>query len=239
MPDSYAGAAEHFDLITKPYWSAIGPALHEVLIQAGDGPVLDIGTGTGLGLPVIANALPEHEIIAVEPSPSLRIGLFSRIADNPGLAGRVTVLPTGVQEAELPHRLGAVVGINMIGHLSPADRAALWTRLSAVLAPGAPAVFTLQPPDRPVSIPESPFGEAVVGRLRYSASGSAEPAGEDQVTWRVTYRVHDGTTLLSEQTMEHRWWTVSEERFTEELRGAGLQARHRDGLVVGQSRGLS
>ncbi|MDX8055697.1 class I SAM-dependent methyltransferase [Lentzea sp. BCCO 10_0798] len=232
MPDSYAGAAEHFDLITKPYWSAIGPALHAVLRQAGDGPVVDIGTGTGLGLPTIGKALPAHEIIAIEPSPSLRIGLFSRLADHPELAKRVTVLPTGAQEAELPPRLGAVVGINMLGHLSPADRATLWNRIAASLAPGAPAVFTLQPPDRPASIPESPFGEAVVGRLRYSASGSAEPSGEHQVTWRVTYRVHDGATQLSEQTMEHCWWTVSEGQLDDELHRAGLAASSRDGLVV-------
>ncbi|WP_045313410.1 class I SAM-dependent methyltransferase [Lentzea aerocolonigenes] len=232
MPDSYAGAAEHFDLITKPYWSAIGPALHAILRQAGDGPVVDIGTGTGLGLPTIGEALPAHEIIAIEPSPSLRISLFSRLADHPELAERVTVLPTGVQDAELPPRLGAVVGINMLGHLSPADRAALWSRIAASLAPGAPAVFTLQPPDRPASIPESPFGEAAVGRLRYSASGSAEPSGVDQVTWRVTYRVHDGTNLLSERTMQHQWWTMGEDQLDDELHHAGLRASRRDGLVV-------
>ncbi|MET8763275.1 class I SAM-dependent methyltransferase [Lentzea sp. NPDC004782] len=234
MPDTYAGAAEHFDLITKPHWSALGPALLAALKNAGDGPVADIGAGTGLSLPVIAEALPEHEIIAIEPSPSLRIGLFTRLADHPELAERVTVLPSTVQEAQLPDRLGAVLGINVLGHLSPADRAALWTRLAASLAPGAPAVFTLQPPDRPVRIPESPFGRAVVGRLRYTASGSAEPSGTDQVVWRVTYRVHDGTDVISEQTMEHSWWTVSEDLLGEELRRAGLGARHHDGLVVVQ-----
>lgn len=232
MPDTYSGAAEHFDLITKPFWAAVSPALHAALAQAGEGPVLDIGAGTGLGLPVIASALPGREIIAIEPSPSLRIGLFTRLADDPALAERVTVLPTTVQNAALPPRLGAVVGINMLGHLSPADRAVLWTRLADSLAPDSPAVFTLQPPDRPTSIPESPFGEAVAGRLRYSASGSAEPAGEAQVTWRVTYRVHDGADLVAEQVMEHRWWTLSADQLDDELRHAGLQARHRDGLVV-------
>jgi hypothetical protein len=49
------------------------------------------------------------------------------------------------------------IGTGMVGHLPPADRAALWERLAAVLSPGAPAVFTLQPPEHPELIPEQPF----------------------------------------------------------------------------------
>jgi hypothetical protein len=232
MTDVYAAAAEHFDLITKPVWADISPALSTALKQAGEDPVLDIGAGTGLGLATIASALPDHEIIAVEPSPTLRIGLFTRLADNPALAERVTVLPATVEEAVLPPRLGAAVGINMLGHLNPAARTALWSCLAVRLSPGAPAVFTLQPPSRPEHIPETPFGETTVGRLRYSASGAANPAGEEQVTWRVTYRVHDGDTLVSERTMDHQWWTLTESRLDGELRRAGLHAQFRDGLVL-------
>ncbi|MFI7123116.1 class I SAM-dependent methyltransferase [Amycolatopsis sp. NPDC049868] len=232
MIDLYTSAAEHFDLITKPVWLGIGPALSTALEQAGEGPVLDIGAGTGLGLKAIACALPEHEIIAIEPSPSLRIGLYTRLADNPALAERVTVLTATVEEAVLPSRFGAAVGINMLGHLNPAARIALWSCLAERLSPGAPAVFTLQPPSRPEHIPETSFGETTVGRLRYSASGAANPVGEDQVAWRVTYRVHDGETLLSEQTMVHQWWTLTESQLDGELRQAELHAQFREGLVV-------
>jgi hypothetical protein len=93
-------------------------------------------------------------------------------------------------------------------------------------------VFTLQPPSRPERIPETSFGETTVGRLRYSASGAANPTGEAQVTWRVTYRVHDGETLVSEQTMEHQWWTLTESQLEDELRQAELHAQFHDGLVV-------
>lgn len=232
MIDPYASAAEHFDLITKPAWANIGPTLTAALKEAREGAVLDIGTGTGLSLTAIANALPRHEIIAIEPSPSLRIGLFTRLADDPALAERVTVLAGTVEEAILPTHLGAAVGINMLGHLAPPTRVAMWSRLAARLSPGAPAVFTLQPPSRPESIPETPFGEATVGRLRYSASGSAEPSGKDQVTWRVTYRVHDGDTLLSEQAIEHQWWTLTENQVEDELRRAGFDTQFHDGFAL-------
>jgi hypothetical protein len=125
--------------------------------------VLDIGAGTGIGLKRVAAMLPRHDIVAVEPSPALRVGLFARLSEDPALAARVTVLPVTVQEAVLPSQLGAAVGINMLGHLPPADRVALWARLAAVLSPGAPAVFTLQPPERPERIPEQPFAAAVAG----------------------------------------------------------------------------
>ena len=37
MPDTYAGAAEHFDLITKPFWAAVSPA-HPVVPLLQDRP---------------------------------------------------------------------------------------------------------------------------------------------------------------------------------------------------------
>jgi hypothetical protein len=95
----------------------------------------------------------------------------------PSPQGHADRKASGSLSAVLPARLGAVTGINMLDHLSPADRMALWERLAATLSPGAPVVLTLQPPARPERIAEQPFGEAVAGTRRYSASGAAEPAG--------------------------------------------------------------
>jgi SAM-dependent methyltransferase len=230
--DPYASVAEYVDLMSRPFWLSFETVLEDALAGVGSEPVLDIGAGTGMGLARVAALLPRQDIVAIEPSAALRIGLFARLSEDPALAARVTVLPVTVQTAALPSRLGAVTGINMLGHLSPADRVALWERLGRVLAPGAPAVFTLQPPARPERIAEQPFGEAVVGERRYSASGAAEPAGPGQVRWRVTYRVHDGETLIFEQTTENDWWVLDPAVIEGELRRCGLEAHTSDHVLV-------
>ena len=235
MPDTsdpYAPVAEYVDLMSRPFWQSFGTVLENILQDVGGDPVLDIGAGTGMGLTRVAALLPRHDIVAIEPSQALRTGLFARLSEDPALAARVTVLPVTVQEAVLPSRVGAVTGINMLGHLSPADRAALWDRLAAALSPGAPTVFTLQPPARPERIAEQPFGEAVAGTRRYSASGAAEPAGPGQVRWRVTYRVHDSGTLVMEKTVQNDWWTLDPAVIEAELRRCGLEARTADHVLV-------
>lgn len=232
ISDPYAPVAEYVDLMSRPFWESFGTVLENALANAGDGPVLDVGAGTGMGLMRVATLLPLHDIVAIEPSAALRIGLFARLSEDPALAARVTVLPVTVQKAVLPSRVGGVTGINMLGHLSPADRVALWERLAAALTPGAPAVFTLQSPARPERIPEQPFGAAVAGTRRYSASGAAEPAGPGQVRWRVTYRVHDGEILVFEKTMENDWWVLDPVMIEAELRGCGLEARTTGHVIV-------
>jgi hypothetical protein len=230
--DPYAPVAEYVDLISRPFWQSFGAVLRNALETVGDEPVVDIGAGTGMGLARVAALLPRHDIVAIEPSPALRTGLFARLSDDPALAARVTVLPVTVQEAALPPRLGAVTGINMLGHLPPADRVTLWERLAAALSPAAPAVFTLQPPPRPELIAEQPFGEAIAGTRRYSASGGAEPVGPERVRWRVTYRIHDGETLAFEHTMENDWWVLDPAVIMDELRRSGLEARTTDYVLV-------
>ena len=232
ISDPYAPVAEYVDLMSRPFWQSFGTVLENALENAADAPLLDIGAGTGMGLARVAALLPRHDIVAIEPSAALRIGLFARLSEDPAVAARVTVLPVTVQEAVLPPRLGAVTGINMLGHLPPTDRVALWERLAAALSPGAPAVFTLQPPARPERIAEQPFGEAAAGARRYSASGAAEPAGPGQVRWRVTYRVHDRETLVFEQTMENDWWVLDPAVIEDELRRCGLEARTTGYVIV-------
>jgi tRNA G46 methylase TrmB len=92
MRDPYAPVAEHLDLMSVSFWQSAGPVLGNVLGEAGEGPVLDIGAGTGMGLVRMAAMLPRHDIVAVEPSPALRVGLFARLSEDPALAARVTVL---------------------------------------------------------------------------------------------------------------------------------------------------
>lgn len=233
--DPYEVAAEHFDLLIADAWQVLRPALALALaaVDPAAGPVLDLGAGTGMGTKVIAELAPGSDILAVEPSRSLRVGLFGRLADNPRLRDRVTVLPTDALGAELPARIGGVVAMNMVGHLAPPEREELWRRLAERLAPGAPLVVNLQPPARAEAVPETVFASVPVGGRVYRGRGSAIPAGPSKVTWRMAYQTLVGTTVVSEDTVDHDWWVVDEERLVTELAVAGLTCEPvADGVYV-------
>jgi predicted O-methyltransferase YrrM len=76
--NDYRESAEYVDIMSRDAWRELGPLLAEAL-EGVAGPVVDLGAGSGLGTLVIAKALPEAEIIAVEPSSGLRAVLLSKV----------------------------------------------------------------------------------------------------------------------------------------------------------------
>jgi hypothetical protein len=236
VTDAYAITAEFYDLLAGSYWDAKRAALAAALEGArlDAGPILDLGAGTGLATVAVADAFPTATILAIEPSPSLRAVLHSRLAARADLRDRVTVWPTDLAGAELPARLGGAVAISMLGHLAPAERTGLWSLLAARLAPGAPAVIELQPPGRPEVVPATEFARARLGKLEYEGSGSAEPDGLASIRWTMTYRVFRAGGLLSEYVNVFAGWqTVSEEEVAAEAATSGLSCEVRNhGLLI-------
>lgn len=194
--------------------------------------MVELGAGTGLGTYVVLDAVA-GEIVAVEPSPALRGVLLARLADRGET--RVRVLPHRAQDAPLPERVAAVVGLHMVGHLSPADRAALWTRLAARLAPGGPVVLNVQPPDTAVAVPPFPWSGVAVGGLHYEGTGRADPVGEGRVRWRMDYRTRDGDRVLAKASAEYEWWTTSADELAAELAAAGLDPTVDGDLAVARA----
>lgn len=168
-------------------------------------------------------AVPEADVVAVEPSPALRAVLLSRMAARPDLRQRVTVVAADALGADLPARLGAVLAVNTIGHLDPDGRRTLLRRVAERLAPGAPLVLNPQPPAEPMPVPFSAFSAVPVGRHTYEGGGSAEPSGPDTVTWRIRYRVlsADGTALRADH-VNHRWRVTPAQVVLAEPAEAGL-----------------
>ncbi len=234
VPDAYAATAEFYDLVSEPMWASLPAALAEALTgcDPSSGPVVDLGAGTGLSTVAIADALPGTDIFAVEPSASMRAVLLSRLRSRPDLRERVSVVPATVEQAELPPRLGGVVALFMIGHLDPDARAALWRLLAQRLAPGAPVVVGLVPPERPETIPETPYHGARQGIFDYEGAMSGAPAGADAMDWTMTYRVLRDGTLVDELVNRFRYHTVNADDLAIEATSAGLRFEAKDDPLV-------
>jgi hypothetical protein len=228
MPvDPYAESGEFIDVLSQDAWRALRAPIADGLRQAapGRGPIVDIGAGTGLGTMLVADTVPDVEVIAVEPSPILRAVLLSRLAANDGLRHRVTVQATDVDGMRLPPRLGGVLAINMIGHLTPAQRRHLWADLRPRLAPAAPLIVNLQPPAEPTVVPDSPFTSVPIGHRTYQGSGGARPAGDDMVTWTMRYRILDEDGAVDrELVVDYPWHVLSPQALLDELTGSGYAA---------------
>lgn len=219
--DQYERSAEFVDVMLAPVWTALEPVLAEAL-RGAPGPVVDVGAGGGHGTRVIARAMPQAEIFAVEPSPGLRAVLLARAGEDPELRERVTVLPGDLLRAELPPRLGALVAMNVIGHFDSAERRAIWQLLAERLLPGGRVVLNLQPPAEPVAVPLARLSELRIGRRRYEGWGRAEPTGPEQVTWHMTYRVFQDGEPAEEVEVEYAWWVLGHEGLRAELAEHGL-----------------
>ncbi|RVX41386.1 methyltransferase family protein [Nonomuraea polychroma] len=221
MADEYEGSAEFIDVMIAPAWETAGPALTEAL-RGVSGPIVDVGAGGGHGTRVIAAAAADAEILAVEPSPGLRSVLLARVNESAELRDRVTVLPEGLLDSELPDRLGAVVAMSVIGHFDPADRQRIWALLAERLLPGGRAVLNLLPPTEAAAVPDSRFADVRLGRRRYEGRGRAEPTGPDRLTWHMTYRTYHDDRLVDELEVDYDWWVLDGQRLKEEVNEHGL-----------------
>jgi hypothetical protein len=233
----YDRSAQYLHLLSVPMWGPLRERLITVLAGADGsaGTVLELGPGSGLGTEVVLDTVPGAPVLAAEPSAALRAVLLARMGGHPD-AARLSVHPGGATEVPLPDRLAAVVGLHMVGHLSPAQRRTLWPALAARLAPGAPVAFNVQPPDTAVAVPEFPQTTVTVGRFTYQGTGSAEPTGPDSLRWRMRYATLDGDTVLDEATAEFDWWVLSATGLAAEFAAAGLTVGStQDDLVVARA----
>lgn len=234
MEDTYGATAEFYDLVSEPMWDGLGASLAHALAGSAPsaGPVADLGAGTGLSTVAIADALRTADILAVEPSPSMRAVLLSRLRGRPDLRTRVSVVPATIDRAELPARLGGAVALFMIGHLDPHARSALWRLLADRLAPGTPVVVGLSPPERPETIPETAYHRARQGIFDYEGSMAARPSGPDTMDWTMTYRVRRDARLVDERVNHFRYHTVGLRDLAAEAAAAGLHLEAKDDPLV-------
>ncbi|AJK49667.1 hypothetical protein BGL_2c16000 [Burkholderia plantarii] len=231
--DPYVQSAELYDLLSETHWQARRASLAATLEQVRDAEVvLDIGTGTGPYLPMLAAALPVARIHAVEPSASMRVGLMTRIVADAELRRRVSVQPVGFDDARLPARIDFAMVCGCLGFMDEAARARLWRRLAASLAPDARVLADLMPLDRPQVVDEMRAVSTEVGAHRYDVWLSGAPAGDDRVRWTTRYEQWDGEHLVRRFTVERDWHAFALTRLIDEAAVAGLQAQRLDASPV-------
>jgi SAM-dependent methyltransferase len=218
--DGYAVNAQFYDLIfPTAQRDAMRTALTSLL--SGAGRVVEVGAGTGLFTEtLLANLAEGGEVFAVEPAAVMRAALATRLAalDEPP----VTVLPEDALTAEVDDPVDAVVLLHVLTHFSPADRKALWARWAARLNPGGLVVVDVQAPQTPVAVPPSTIPGRTLGRRRYDTVAEAVVDG-DGLVWTMTYRVHEGDRLVSEESVSFPSFIVSDEVLHAELGEAGFE----------------
>lgn len=235
MSDPYERSAEYLDILIAESWEPLAPALADVLshVRAGTGAVVDLGAGSGRGVRVICDALPRVPVLAVEPSAAMRAVLLARVHEDGELRERVTVVPGDCVSADWPDGVRAVVALNMIGHLPPGQRRALWSRAARQLAPGGALVFNLAPPFTPVEVERVRMARVAVGELEYEGWASARPTGADEITWRMDYGVLRQGRPLAGTSVEYRWWVATEGALAAEVAEAGLVLRRSGNSALG------
>ncbi|WP_250293321.1 Gfo/Idh/MocA family oxidoreductase [Streptomyces atroolivaceus] len=209
---SYSPSAEFFDLVAARHTASASASAVAALFadaELGEGPVVDIGAGTGLVSEAVARARPDVEILACEPAVGMRAVLTSRVFSDPDLRSRVTITADAAPDLELPDRIGAVLLCGVLGHLDVVERRRLWERLRQRLAPGGLVVVELMQFDAPLALPETRLATAHAGQHRYEWSfyGTPDEADASAMRLHTTWRVHreDEPGVVREVHDSYRW----------------------------------
>jgi uncharacterized protein YceH (UPF0502 family) len=208
--DPYGEAtAEFYDLLETAMWDTFGLQMLDVLagVDPADGPIIDVGSGTGIGLAYLRAAVPGARLLAIEPSKAMRVALHTRLSEFTELREQTTVVPTIFGDAPLPERASAMVLSALIGHLTDAERARLWAYVAERTPPGAPVVIGVLPPERPLPVDLVKYCERRVGEYVYEGWQSGVPLDALRMMWTMTYKVVDSATgtTIAEYTASAPW----------------------------------
>jgi len=230
-------AAEFYDLLETAMWDTFGLQMLDVLagVDPADGPIIDIGSGTGIGLAYLRAAVSGARLIAIEPSKAMRVALHTRLSEFTELREQTTVIPATFGDAPLPERTSAMVLSALIGHLSDRERTRLWSYVAEHMAPGAPVVIGVLPPARPLQVDLVKYGERRIGDYVYEGWQSGVPLDERRMMWTMIYKVVDTSSgaTVAEYTSSAPWHCDGADDIRREIEPYGLtMTEHGDYVIV-------
>jgi len=232
--EGYAVTAQFYDLLAGPNWETkLGPAVARALdgFDPGDDWVLDIGAGTGLSTAAVLRSLPNARMMAIEPDPSMRAALMTRVTSDARLRKQVSIIPAGLFETEPPPRIAAAVVVSTVHHFAPAERRRFWALLAERLTPRGRAVVEIQLPEN-AAVPRSLFHAARVGEIDYQGWMQAHPIEPTLQRWTMGYRTLRDGRVLDDQSTTYDMHTVGFEEIGRETAAAGLSAERQDDFVI-------
>ena len=234
MPDDpYANVADLYDFSYGDFTDDVD--FYANLASAVEGPVLELGVGTGRVAIHLARA--GHEVVGLDSSAAmlarLRANLGALLPDE----GRVAVVEGDMTAFDLGRRFGLVfVAADTFQHLlSTTQQAACLARVAQHLAPGGLFAFSVRSPASVSWENADGWAPLLVHWTRTDASTGelvmklvAEQPDAARMTRRLTYvydRVgQDGAVKRSVFATELRYSTEAELRLL--LQDAGLRVTH-------------
>ncbi len=190
-----------------------------------DGPVLELGCGTGrVTLPLAAAGL---DVVAVDRSPPM-LGVLARKAAAAGLDGRIRLAAFDMGRLGLAQRFAAILcPYSAFGYLvEEEDRARTLARVQDCLAPGGVLLLDMFIPDP--ALEGVPDGTEIQDYHRTLRPGVWDPAVALVRSKRLTRDVRPGVNKVERQ---YRFLDVSGE-VVHEIRTESLQRPYQPGALL-------
>jgi len=223
--DHYIQSAEVYDILSAPHWQARRDSVRSVLqgIQDRSEAILDVGAGTGTALRIIADAVPDAKIHALEPSASMRVGLMTKVLLDEELKRRVTIEACSIQEASLPDKLSAALVCGCVGYLDRDERLAMWQTLANRIVPEGLVLADVMMLDRPQAVASTRIAAVNIGSLQYEMWVSGTPGKDDIMLWDMGCRVLRNEQVMRSFHVVREWHTFGIDQLMEEAATAGFR----------------
>jgi trans-aconitate methyltransferase len=231
--NAYDITSQYYDALANDQLAAVRTQIVAAMhgVDCSQGPILDIGAGTGLTTHALAKALPMAEILAIEPHAGMRAAMMTRVCADPDLQRRVTILPMDFFAAPLPTTIAGAVASAVLVHFDALERTRLWHLLKSRLAPGGRVVTDVQCPQA-VDLPEILMATSRVGRIEYEGYAQAMAIPPSRQRWRMTYRALLDGNEIERRVAEFVCHAASAEEIAKEAVESGFEVQARLDLVT-------